>query len=153
MELLMAQPELLKDGYVSLLLGNGATPTEVFTAICGLTTRTFVEGVNTADRFIRDCDDPEDIPIRRLNITGQQWSITGTGLLARESIAAVRAAKGLTKNWRFAIAKPAGATGWDGHFTGPAVLTSITYGATEGEFVTVELAIASDGEWTWTELS
>jgi predicted secreted protein len=154
MELLtMAQPELLKDGYVTILLGDAATPTEAFTAICGLTTRSFTEGVNTADRFIRDCTNPEDVPIRRITVTGVQWSLSGSGLLARESIAAVRAAFGITRNWRFAIGKPSGATGWDGYFMGPAVLTAINYGATEGEFVNLELTIASDGEWEWTELT
>lgn len=149
----MAQPELLKDGYVNILLQTAAGPPAVFTPICGLTTRSFSESINTTDRFIRDCSNPEDVPIRRITATGAQWSLSGSGLLARESIAIVRAALGVQQNWRFAIGKPAGATGWDGYFQGPAILTAINYGATEGEFVSLELTIASDGAWTWTELS
>lgn len=146
----MALPDLLEDGYVTIALGNGATPTEVFTAVCGLTTRSIAEQVNTADRFVRDCADPTDVPIRRVQITGKQWSLTGSGLLARESLEAVRGAIGVRKNWRFIIAEPATDEVYGGTYQGSAVLTSLTIGATEGEFVNIELAIASDGEWTFT---
>lgn len=147
----MALPDLLKDGYVSIAIGNGATPTEVFAAICGLTTRSFTEQVNTADRFVRDCADPEDVPIRRLQLTGRQWQLTGSGLLARESLQAVQASVGITKNYRFILGEPATDLVYGGHYQGPAVLTSLQLGATEGEFVSIELAFASDGEWAFTE--
>lgn len=148
----MALPDILKDGYVTIAMGNGATPTEVFTAICGLTQRTFTHQVNTADRFIRDCTDPEDVPIRRLQLTGEQWQLSGSGLLARESLEAVQAAVKVTKNYRFILGEPATDEVYGGHYQGPAVLTSLTIGATEGEFVSVEMTFASDGAWTFTEV-
>ncbi|WP_426163104.1 phage tail tube protein [Sandarakinorhabdus sp. DWP1-3-1] len=147
----MALPEVLEDGYVTILLGNGAGP-EVFTAVCGLTTRGFVEQVNTADRFIRDCADPAAIPIRKLTKTGKQWSLSGSGYLARESLEMVQAASGVTKNWRFKIGEPAGDLVFGGYYAGPAMLTTISTGATEGDLVSIELTIQSDGPWTFTEV-
>lgn len=146
----MALPDVLKDGYVTIAMGDGATPTEVFTAICGLTTRTFTHQVNSADRFIKDCTDPEDVPTRLLTLTGEQWQIAGSGLLARESLADLQAAMGLTKNYRFILGEPATDEVYGGHYQGPAKLLTLTIGAVEGEFVTVELAFASDGAWAFT---
>lgn len=146
----MAPPATLKDGYVTIAMGNGATP-EVFTAICGLTTRNFTHQVNTADRFVKDCTDPEDVPIRRLQATGEQWQIAGSGLLARGSLEDVQAAVKVVKNYRFIIGEPATDEVYGGHYEGPFMLTSLAIGAVEGEFVSVELAFASDGAVTFTE--
>lgn len=147
----MALPDVLEDGYVTIMLGNGAGP-EVFTAVCGLTTRGFTEQVNTADRFIRDCATPDAIPIRRLTKTGRQWSLSGSGYMARESLAKVQAAVGVTKNWRFMLGQPTGDLVFGGNYTGPAMVTTLTLGATEGDLVSIEISIVSDGIWLFAEV-
>jgi hypothetical protein len=150
MELLsMARPAIVRGTYIDILIGNGASP-EVFTAVCGLTARGFTHQVNTSDQFVRDCADPEDVPHRRLTVTGEQWDLSGEGLYNRAQAAVIRGAVGVTRTWRFVVGEPAEDAVEDGFYAGPAMLTNLQLGGTDGEFGSVSLAIASDGEWTWT---
>lgn len=146
----MAQPDIVKGTYIDILIGDGDDP-EVFTPLCGLTTRSFTAQVNTNDTFVPDCADPEDVPVRRLVPTGKQWDLSGDGLynLAQEST--IREALGITKNYRFRIARPAGSIVGTGYYEGPAMLTNQQLGGNTGggEFGTLSIAIASDGEWVW----
>ena len=144
----MARPAIVKGTYVDILVGNGAAP-EVFTAVCGLTTRSFTHQVNTSDQFVRDCADPEDVPHRRLTVTGEQWDLSGEGLYNRAQAATIRAAVGVTRSYRFVVSEPTGETVEDGFYEGPAMLTNLQLGGSDGEFGSVSLQIASDGEWAW----
>lgn len=148
----MAAPDIVKGAYIDILMGDGEAA-ETFTPICGLTARTLTEQVNTNDVFVPDCDDPEMVPVRRLVPTGQQWDISGEGLLNLANRATVRAAKGVTKNYRFVIGRPAGSIVGAGYYQGPAMLTNLQIGGStgNGEFATTNLTIASDGAWTWTD--
>jgi Phage tail tube protein len=144
----MARPAIVKGTYVDILVGNGATP-EVFTAVCGLTTRSFTHQVNTSDQFVRDCADPEDVPHRRLTVTGEQWDLSGEGLYNRAQAAVIRAAVGVTRNYRFVVSEPAGETVEDGFYEGPAMLTNLQLGGSDGEFGSISVQVASDGGWAW----
>lgn len=146
----MALPEIVKGAYIDILMGDGDTP-EVFTPICGLTTRQFTKQVNTNDVFIPDCADPEDVPLRRLVPTGMQWDLSGEGLLNLANWELVDGATGVTGNFRFVIARPAGSTVGTGFYAGPAMITNMQIGAQVGggEFATVSITIASDGAWVW----
>ena len=147
----MAVPDIVKGSYVDILIGDGATP-EVFTPLCGLTARNFTHQVNTNDQFIPDCALPESIPHRRLVPTGEQWDLAGEGLLNLAQTALINAATGVTKNYRFRVARPAGSIVGTGYWQGPAMLTNKNVGGTvdNGEFASVSLAIASDGAWAFT---
>lgn len=146
----MAQPDIIKGTYFVLAMGDGATPTEVFTALCGIKTRSFVDQINTSDVFTRDCADPENRPIRRLNPTGQQWSITGDGDLNRDNLDIIIAAHGVTKNYRFYYTEPADDEVFRGYWEGPAMIISRTINGNDEEFASIALQIESDGEWVWT---
>jgi hypothetical protein len=52
------------------MAGNGGSP-ETFTALCGITTRTFTHRRNTNDQYTRDCANPIDVPDPRLIVTGE----------------------------------------------------------------------------------
>lgn len=148
----MAAPDIVRGTYIDLLYGDGADP-EVFTPFCGLTARNFTQQVNTNDVFVPDCADPEDVPIRRLVPTGKQWDLSGDGLLNLAQSVAVDGLLGITRNYRFRVGRPAGSVVGTGFYEGPAMLTNKQMGGTTsgGEFASVSLAIASDGEWTWTD--
>jgi hypothetical protein len=145
----MAKPDILRGTYVNILIGDGAEP-EVFTPICGLTARTFTDQINTSDAFIRDCADPEDVPKREIVATGEQWDLTGTGLLDRAGLAVLQAAKGTYKNYRFELAEPTGNEVYGGYWAGEGMLTSISINGPDGDFTSVDISIASNGEWTET---
>jgi hypothetical protein len=148
----MAAPDIVKGTYIDILMGDGEDP-EVFTPICGATTRSFTQQGNTNDVFIPDCADPEDVPYRRLVPTGRQWDLSADGLMNLAQRADIDAAWMVTQNYRFRVARPAGSIVGTGYYEGPAMLTNITWGGStgNGEFASVQLAIASDGEWTWTD--
>lgn len=146
----MARPANIRGTYFILAMGDGAEPTELFTALCGIKTRQFTSQHNTTDNFTRDCADPEDVPIRQLILTGRQWSISGDGDLDRNNIDTVIAADGITKNYRFYWTEPSGDEVYRGYFEGPAKIVNLTIGGNDDEFATLALDIQSDGEFTWT---
>lgn len=149
----MAQPDIIRGTYFSLMMGDGATPTEVFTALCGVTTRSFTQQANTNDTFIRDCADPEDTPIRRLIVTGKQWSLSGEGTLNRSQLSDLNAAWGVTKNYRFLFTEPSDDEVFQGYYMGPAILTNMTVTGGDEEYATLSLQFESDGEWAFTEVT
>lgn len=146
----MAQPDIIRGTYFVLALGDGATPTETFTGICGINTRTFTAQANTNDQFTRDCADPENVPIRNLIVTGKQWSLSGEGSLNRAQLDDIIAAWAVTKNYRFYYTEPADDEVFRGYWEGPAILVNKTITGGDDEFATISLDIQSDGEWTWT---
>lgn len=147
----MARPKILRGTYVNILMGNGAGP-EVFSPLCGLTTRTFTHQVNTNDQFVRDCADPEDIPSRETTSTGEQWDMSGSGLVNRTQLAEVQAAVGQVKNYRFELGEPAGDLVYGGYYSGAAKLTTLTITGSDGEFTSIDLTFVSEGDWTFTEV-
>lgn len=147
----MARPDIIRGTYFILAMGDGGTPTETFLALCGIKTRTFTAQTNTTDNFTRDCADPEDEPIRRLIVTGKQWSLAGEGDLNRSQIDTIIDAQGVTKNYRFYWDEPANDQVGKGYFEGPAKLVNITIGGNDEEFATISLDIQSDGEFTWNQ--
>ncbi len=149
----MAQPDIIPGTYFSLMLGNGASP-EVFTALCGITTRSFIHQVNSNDVFTRDCTDPEAIPVRRVSVTGEQWDLAGEGLLNRSNLKSLQAAIKRRRSWRFVFSEPADDEVFQGFYAGPGVETnlSITAGDEDG-FAKISIAIASDGQWDFTEVT
>lgn len=144
----MAAPSVLKGQYITLAV-ESATP-GTYTTVCGITTKSFVQQVNQNDQFVRDCADPEDIPVRRVGITGKQADLSGEGLYNRAQRDLLEDALGVTKNWRLIFTEPSGEDVDAGHYQGPFVLTNLQLGGGDGEFGTVSLQLASDGEWAWT---
>lgn len=145
----MAQPDIIRGTYFSLMLGDGAGP-ETFTALCGITTRNFTHQSNSTDVFTRDCADPENVPVRNIIITGAQWDLTGEGVLNRANLAAIQAADdGQPHNWRFIFTEPAGDLVYQGYYEGAAVMTNFTINSSDESFATISLTLASDGEWTF----
>jgi hypothetical protein len=147
----MAQPDIIRGTYFSLMLGDGATPSETFAALCGITTRDFTHQSNTNDTFTRDCADPENVPVRNIIVTGVQWDLTGEGVLNRSNLGAIQAADdGQPHNFRYLFTEPSDDEVFQGYYSGAGVITNFKITATDENFATISLTIASDGEWTWT---
>jgi hypothetical protein len=154
----MARVDNLRGTYVEILMGDGATP-EVFTVLCGINVRSITTQVNTQDTFNRDCDDPEDIPVRELITQGKQWDMRGSGQMNRALFPQLLDAVGVTKNYRFFIRAKTTETvatvpaPLNGYLGGPAKLVTHTLNGNDGDFVGVDLAFASDGLWDWTDVA
>lgn len=147
----MAQPDIIRGTYFSLMLGDGATPTETFAALCGITTRSFTSTTNTQDQFTRDCADPENVPIRQLIATGKQWSLSGEGVLNRSNLEDIQAADdGNPHNWRFLFTEPADDLVFQGYYEGAGIITNLTITGGDENFATISIQIESHGQWDWT---
>lgn len=148
----MAQPDIIRGTYFSLMVRTGTGP-DVYTALCGISTRTFTAGVNTNDQFTRDCANPEDVPIRRAIVTGKQWDLSGEGSLNRANLETIIDMQAVTENYRFVFTEPADDEVFQGHWTGPAILTTLTITAEDENFAQISINLVSDGAWTWTEVT
>jgi predicted secreted protein len=149
----MAQPKIIRGTYFVLAVGDGASPTETFTALCGITTRTLNAQANTADQFTRDCADPEDTPVRNLIVTGRQWSLSGEGSLNRAQLEDLLELHANPQNYRFYYTEPSDDEIFQGYWGGRGILTNYTITGGDENFATISVQIESDGEWTFTEVT
>jgi hypothetical protein len=144
----MSVPSVVKGTYfdVAVSLDGGTT----FVTICGLTTRNFTEQYNTNDETIRDCADPTQVPFRVVNVTGQQFDISGTGLYNRAQGDLLRQLGGKSLPYRFIMGEDASDVVDSGYYQGNFVMTNKQIGAADGVNVTSQFTWASDGVVTWT---
>lgn len=145
----MAVPKILKGTYVNIMMGDGST-TEVFTVVCGLTSRKLVKQLQHSDQYIRDCALPEGVPFRVLNVTGDSTDLTGSGVMDRSGLAALQAAYGITKNYRFTLTQPAGDPVYGGYYQAPFILTQIGITGTDADYTQADLTFLSNGAVTFT---
>lgn len=145
----MSLPDILKGTYVSILVENPSTP-GAYIPICGITTRRFTWQANNSDVFVRDCALPASTPVRRVNITGEQWDLAGGGQYNRAQGALIESRKKITANYRFLLDQPAANLVYGGYYAGPGVLTQVQLGGDDEGFAGIDLTILSDGTWTWT---
>lgn len=150
----MSRVNNLRGTNVTILLGDGGDPVEAFDVLCGITTKSLTSTTNTTDAFNRDCEDPDDVPVRELIATGRQWSLRGSGQMNRDNIADLDDAEGQVRNYRFFIgAKPGEAAALNGYYGGPGMLVTKTINGDDGGYVGVDIAIESHGQWTWTPVA
>jgi predicted secreted protein len=145
----MAQPKIVRGTRFSLLAGDGGSP-ETFTPLCGISTRTFTHRRNTNDVYTRDCADPDDVPVRNLIVTGEAWTLSGTGVLSRDNLDTIQALDdNQPHNWRYVFTEPAGDLVFQGYYFGPGIITSLEITGADENFATLALTIESDGAWDW----
>lgn len=146
----MAQPDIIRGTYFSLMLGNGGSP-ETFAALCGINTRTFTHRRNTNDVYTRDCTDPIDVPVRNLLVTGEAWTLQGTGVLNRANLPDIQGADdNQPHNWRYLFTEPSGDLVFQGYYAGAGIMTNFEITGGDENFATISITIESDGAWTWT---
>ena len=135
--------------FVVVEVGDGAEP-EVFTLLCGIDNASINRTVNTSDRFRRDCAKPGSVPSRKVQVTGKQVDITGSGVFNIDQVTLFNTSLGIPKNYRVRVGKRDGTDAGDivGDFTGPFVMTA--HNISIGDEGTGEITLASDGDLTWT---
>lgn len=134
-----------------ILMGDGATPTEVFTVICGIENGTVNNVINSSDVFRRDCAKPGKPASRKVKVSGKQWDVTGAGVANTAQFAALGTALGISKNYKILVGKRDGTDAGTllGTFSGQAVLTAhnISFDQESG---TMEVTLAGENDLTWT---
>ena len=141
--------------FAQIKIGDGATPTEAFTLICGIETVGLSEAAQTSERQLRDCAAPATPPKRKLRVTGTTWDVSGSGLANADQIALLRTALGKHRTYQVIpldLTDPDVAAGVPlGTFQGTGVLTARNINTIDDGFATLELTIAGEGDLVWTE--
>lgn len=142
----MAYTDKLRSTRVAIMMGNGATP-EVFSPMCGITTKGFQQTRATSDTVDWDCADPDATPITVRDVGATDWTISGSGLLHRPLLADVQAAFDSSEatNYRFMFDEPTGGEVIDGYYQGPGIITDLNITGANGEYVQVSLTISAAG--------
>lgn len=156
----MSVPKIVKGQYFDVAVfapaigtsgqpGYVAADTDTPTIVCGLTTRNLTHQFNTSDEFIRDCADPTMVPFRVVNVTGEQFDISGTGLYNRSQGPLIRSLGGKSLKYRFIMGEPSDDAVDAGYFEGNFVLTNEQFGAPDGTNATSQFTFVSDGQVVW----
>lgn len=144
----MAKPTTVAGSKLLIMLGDGNSP-ETFAAPCGLTTKSLNFAASVNEFNVPDCADPDAPMFTERLVSALSAGVTGNGVLAMESLDEWRNwfDSGLAKNIHVSINEPLASGG--GYYRMSAVLTGFNIGGNQGEKMTVEVTIQSDGEWTW----
>jgi len=143
----MAQATVIKGGKVFVYLGNNANPI-VYTAPCGLTSRSFTISKSLNEISIPDCDDPDAPDWLGRDVASLSMSVSGDGVLAEQSVETWLNAlySGDAVNVKVECVYPTKKI----TFTGQMHLESFEVTASKGQVVTANVSMQSDGKMTKT---
>lgn len=139
----MSKPVTIRGQKWALLLGNGADP-EVFTPVCGITTKGLQRTNQTSDTVVWDCEDPDAQPSIERDILAGDWNMSGAGQAVLAELDRLEAALKSIETWRLVLYGTG--TTIVRTYTGPAVMTDLTIGAANGGRATISLSLAGAGE-------
>lgn len=134
-----------------ILIGDGATPTEVFTPICGLTSRGLTGSADVVTSEVPDCTD-EDLPSwQEKDVKSIGMSLSGSGMWSQESHEMLLRwfLTGAKKNIRVQYANAD--TGDVEFVNGPAVLTQLNNAAEKGGRISAEISLEFTAKPTTTD--
>jgi len=133
-------------------LGDGEE-VEAFTLICGIEDVAINGGVNTTDRFVRDCTTPGAVPTRKVKVNGRQLDISGTGLSNTQEEVRLNGALGKRRNYRVELYRDdeTDAGVLLGTYAGTFVMTTKNLNTSRNSDASMEVNLANHGDWTYTD--
>ena len=133
-----------------ILIGNGGTPTELFTVFCGIEQVGLNNGVQGNDKYRRDCAKPGQVPTRSTQVTGKNWAVSGSGVLDVGQMPTYLSSLGVRKNYRIILIQYDGTDAGKtlGTVAGSAVLMGANMNV--GESGGVEINLNGENLPTWT---
>lgn len=148
----MAQATTIKFGKQSILIGDGASPTETFSAPCGFTQLTRTINITLQDVNIPDCNDPDLASWLASDEESRQMIVSGTGVLSEEALPTWDqwSIEGGEKNVRW-MRTTVSAT-LNGYFAGPGVLASYEESGQRGQRYQVSVTINFNGAPIFTQV-
>jgi predicted secreted protein len=150
----MAKPKTLQGQKLLVQLGDDATPTEAFTAVCGINEATVEFSASVQEANVHDCATPDDPAWVERDVDGLSCMISGAGLADTgtfESVLFVWWSSGDPKNIRFKLDTTLANGG--GYFSGSFVCTKLSLTGTRKQRSTFDIEMMSNGAVTWTDAS
>lgn len=145
----MAELVPIEGRAIVISVGDGATPTEGWTEICGGYVTAFNISAQTTDRFLPDCTDRTKVPVRSPFVTGKQWDITVGGIPELENLIELQELVGIANNYRITVYEDDFTTEF-GYYQGSFVMTSNNMSGSQNDPAGREMQFASKGQVTWT---
>lgn len=144
----MAIQDTIKHADVSLLIGDGVTPTEGFDAVCGFTTYNWTTNTNETSEDLLDCDDPAAPGYITPDVAavGDTFQAQGYVDVDNSDLFYAWIQSGLPKNVRIKYDK----AGKMGRYAGPAIITNReeAYERRQSGRINVTLKFRSPPVWT-----
>ena len=139
----MAYTDTLSGKLVQVAIGDGATPTEAFTVLCGILEKTLDRTKNITETTVYDCADVNAPPVVQREVENTDWSMNASGQLDRGALTGFEAAYNASgsRNVRF-IYKD---TVINKYYQGKAIMSNLQIGATNGQKTTVSVNLVADG--------
>jgi predicted secreted protein len=138
----MAQATTSTFGQFKILLGDGATPTEVFTPICGLTSKGINYETETNTVEVPDCTNEDQPAYKEEGAKSYSVSLTGSGMWAAQS-------HGILIDWwktgnakNIKVQYVQSETGDVEFVNGPAILKSLGSTVEKGGRLSADISIA-----------
>lgn len=146
----MAQAKSLRFAQISLLLGDGATPSETFTAPCGFETLTLTVNIETNTTNVPDCDDPDLPAWLASDEVSKQMVAAGEGILDTDAMQIWRdwLLEGGERNVRW-LTDGTGANG-GGYWAAPAIMTTYEEQGQRGNRWRQSIGLTLNGAPTFT---
>lgn len=145
----MAQAQTLPFSALKVLLESATTP-GTFVAPCGLTERSFSQTKETNDTTVPDCEFEDRASYVDRDVVSRSASISGEGVIARQSIAIWQAAWESDEPINVRVERSGTAAQGGGYYLGAFHVTSFEQGATRGERATISIEMQSTGAVTFT---
>lgn len=147
----MAQPTTRRGTKLGILQGDGATPTEVFTAYCALNAKEVKFTTQTGEFYVPDCANPEAPAWRQIVKSGRAMTVTGSGTLDMAARTKYQAAYDDDESINYRIELDPTNTTNGGHWAGAFTVTDLTITGNDAELITVSLTLESNGPVTWVD--
>ncbi len=132
--------------------GDGDSP-EAFTSICGIQDVQINGGVNSTDRYVRDCAKPGAVPFRKTKVNGRQLDITGSGLSNTQEEVRLNGLLGALNNYKIELYREDGTDAGVllGTYSGEFRMASKNINAPRENPSSLDIALASNGEWEYSD--
>ena len=139
----MSYPTLIKGQKIALRLGDGESP-EVFTVVCGITTRGFQRTRAVNETQVWDCENPDALPLTDREEGASDWTISGSGQAVVAELDRLEAAFETPANWEI-VFFGTGATVIRS-YRGRAIMTDFTINGVNDEKASISLTLSGTGE-------
>lgn len=143
----MAKPTTNRWTKLSIWVGDGGSPEDFTSQVCGMTAKTFTINGATSDAEVPDCDTPDDpVWIERV-MRSLSGAVSGSGIQANETFDFWKnwMLSGLPKNVRIVVDKAS-----PGYFAVSMLLTKFELqGSLDNGKIQTSVDLASDGPITW----
>lgn len=145
----MAKPITAASSKMIVKIGNGATPTEVFAAPCGMTTKGLNFTKNTNEVNVPDCDDPDAAAWIERSVVSMSAEISESGILAMEALSIWQDYLDSTLSRNVQVILDLTTAEHGGQWEGKFLLTGFNVTAEQGNKVQAEVTMQSDGPVVW----